>query len=129
MALDNNCSLASTSVLFEVVRDKREQPAELAPRLWDIVFANEDEARAFCEDESPEAALDAFNELCATAAVKLGADGAWLQSVVSVYLQKPNKVETAQWTPPAPATAGQPVSCTVISWGGLWKIAARWQRW
>ena len=59
----------------------------------DIVFANEDEARAFCGTDSPEAALDTFGELCDTAAVKLGADGAWLQSGSERIFTEAVKVE------------------------------------
>lgn len=94
MALDNNCSVSLDLGSFEVVRDKRDNLQNWLRDYVDIVFANEDEARAFCENESPEAALDAFNELCATAAVKLGADGAWLQSGGQRVFTKANKVET-----------------------------------
>ncbi|MCK5861239.1 MAG: adenosine kinase, partial [Candidatus Hydrogenedentes bacterium] len=59
----------------------------------DIVFANEDEAHAFCDSSSPETALNAFGELCTTAAVKLGADGAWLQSGKERIFVGANKVE------------------------------------
>jgi sugar/nucleoside kinase (ribokinase family) len=80
MALENSCSVSLDLGSFEVVRNKRDNLQNWLRDYVDIVFANEDEARAFCDDDSPETALDAFGELCATVAVKLGADGAWLQS-------------------------------------------------
>ena len=80
MALEHNCSVSLDLGSFEVVRHEKENLVNWLRDYVDIVFANEDEARAFCDTDSPELALDIFGELCATAAVKLGADGAWLQS-------------------------------------------------
>ena len=80
MALTNNCSVSLDLGSFEVVRNTRDKLTGWLRDYVDMVFANEDEARAFCDSDSPEVALNAFCELCGMAAVKLGADGAWLQS-------------------------------------------------
>lgn len=74
------CTVSLDLGSFEVVRGVRSLLPELLRDYVDIVFANEDEARAFCDAEDPERALDAFVEYCDLAAVKLGAKGAWVQS-------------------------------------------------
>jgi len=65
---------------FEVVRGVRDLLPGLLRDYVDIVFANEDEARAFCEEADPERALALLSECCAVATVKLGAQGAWIQA-------------------------------------------------
>lgn len=65
---------------FEVVRGVRALLPDLLRQYVDIVFANEEEARAFCDEEDPECALEALTGCCKVAAVKLGAKGAWIQS-------------------------------------------------
>lgn len=93
MALEQSCSVSLDLGSFEVVRKERQNLENWLRDYVDIVFANEDEARAFCDSNSPETALDAFGELCATAAVKLGADGAWLQSGGERVFVEANKVD------------------------------------
>jgi len=95
MALAQSCTVSLDLGSFEVVRNERDNLENWLRDYVDIVFANEDEARAFCDDDSPEVALDAFCELCATAAVKLGADGAWLQSGSERIFVEANKVDVA----------------------------------
>lgn len=64
---------------FEVVRAVSDQLATWLRDYVDMVFANEDEAGAFCGSTDPERGLAALCEVCDVAAVKIGARGAWLQ--------------------------------------------------
>ncbi|HDP34928.1 MAG TPA: adenosine kinase [Candidatus Hydrogenedentes bacterium] len=94
MALEHSCSVSLDLGSFETVRNTRGNLERWLRDYVDIVFANEDEARAFCGDDSPEKALDAFGEVCAAAAVKLGACGAWLQSAGERVYVPAHKVDT-----------------------------------
>ncbi len=94
MALAHSCSVSLDLGSFEVVRTTRDKLTGWLRDYVDMVFANEDEARAFCDTDSPTVALDAFCELCALTAVKLGAQGAWLQSGGARVFVEANTVET-----------------------------------
>jgi len=62
---------------FEVVEANREVIRELLDGPVDLVFANEEEARAWHE-EGIEAAWEDLAARCSVAVVKVGADGAWI---------------------------------------------------
>lgn len=74
------CTVSLDLGSFEVVRGVRTLLPALLRDYVDVVFANEEEARAFCDEDDPERALDALAACCEAAAVKLGAKGAWIQS-------------------------------------------------
>jgi len=63
----------------EIVREHRERFRRLLSRHVTCVFANEQEAFAFGETDSPEDALKALAECCPIAVVKLGAQGSLIQ--------------------------------------------------
>lgn len=46
----------------------------------DIIFANEDEASAFCRTTDIERQLDILGDVCKIAVVKVGAKGAWVKA-------------------------------------------------
>lgn len=60
---------------YNIVHAEREFFTRLLEKV-DIVFANEEEARAFCEGKSPRAALDELSRYCEVAVVKIGKEGA-----------------------------------------------------
>ena len=64
----------------------------------DIVFANEAEAAEFAGTEDPAAQAAALFELCPVVAVKLGADGCYLQDESGVYAVPAQKVEVVDTT-------------------------------
>ncbi len=64
---------------FEIVNAKRELLERILPEYVDVIFANEDEATAFCCSHDARHCLGALGGLCATAVVKVGAHGAWAQ--------------------------------------------------
>lgn len=51
----------------------------LINKYVDIVFANEEEARAFTGKEDPEEALELIGKRCSIAVVKVGADGSYIR--------------------------------------------------
>lgn len=61
---------------------------EIVEKYVDIVFANEEEARAFTSQE-PEAALDLAVGICDIAVVKVGKDGSFIKSGDEKVLVKP----------------------------------------
>ncbi|MCB8965019.1 MAG: adenosine kinase [Bacteroidales bacterium] len=59
---------------YNVVRDNQAFLQEIIQKYVSIVFANEDEAKAFT-GKSPEESLDVFAQMVSIAVVKLGAEG------------------------------------------------------
>ena len=78
-AKEAGCSVSLDLGAFEVVRAAQDVLPALLENYVDAVFANEDEGRAYCGHEDAEKALEELGNLCNTAAVKLGPDGAWLK--------------------------------------------------
>lgn len=79
---------------YNIVEADRDFIVSMVDRYADIVFANEEEARAFSQT-SPEQALDDLARRCEVAVVKLGAQGALIKrgaEVVSVEAMKVEKV-------------------------------------
>jgi sugar/nucleoside kinase (ribokinase family) len=81
MAKAHGCTVSLDLASFEVVRRFRDDLEAILDRI-DIVFANEDEARAFMAlrgELAPEAALKTFSKYCRISVVKTGVDGAWIR--------------------------------------------------
>ena len=81
---------------YNVVEDNLEFLLEIIHQYVDIVFANEDEARAFTGKE-PEEALKVIAEHCQIAVVKVGKDGSFIQSgdqTVQIEPRKSNCIDT-----------------------------------
>lgn len=77
-ATEAGCELALDLASFEVVAGNRPVIEELLDDHVDLVFANEDEARAWHGDT--HGALADLAGRCRVAVVKLGAEGAWIAS-------------------------------------------------
>jgi sugar/nucleoside kinase (ribokinase family) len=84
MGLRVSIDLAS----FNVVEDHLDFLKEIVIDFVDIVFANEDEARAFTGKE-PMEALNDIAELCEIAIVKVGKDGSYIKSGNETVLIQP----------------------------------------
>ena len=101
MAKAHGCSASLDLASFEVVRRFRSELEEILPDI-DLVFANEDEARAFMNadanaDLDPKAALQVFSRYCHIAVVKTGVNGAWIrrgEETVHVNAVKAKAVDT-----------------------------------
>ena len=101
MAAAHRCPVSLDLASFEVVRRFRDELEEILPDI-DIVFANEDEARAFMNADAdahptPQEALNAFSRYCKISVVKTGVNGAWIRrggETVHVDAVKAKAVDT-----------------------------------
>jgi len=80
MAKANGLKTALDLASFNVVEDNRDYLRQLTKDYLDIVFANEEEARAFTHRNDPKAALAEIASMCEIAIVKVGAEGSYIQS-------------------------------------------------
>ncbi len=78
LARTNSMSIALDLASYNVVADKLPDFRKIMDEYVDIVFANEDEARAFTGLE-PREALDKMAERCSIAVVKTGVNGSWIK--------------------------------------------------
>lgn len=78
-AKEAGCTTSIDLASFEVVQAAKAVLPELFEQV-DIVFANEDEARAWCNSDDPEVGLDSLAEHCPLAVVKIGKAGAWCRN-------------------------------------------------
>ncbi len=78
LAKENNIKISLDLASFNVVEDNIEFLKENVKKYVDIVFANEEEARAFTGKE-PEEALDIMAKDCEIAVVKVGKDGSFIK--------------------------------------------------
>jgi sugar/nucleoside kinase (ribokinase family) len=65
---------------FEVVRANHDVLDDLLSEYVDVVYANEDEAEAFCGVRTPETGLAALADHCWVVVLKLGAAGAQIRA-------------------------------------------------
>lgn len=84
-AKNAGCTVSLDLGSFEVVSAARNVLPRLLDKYVDAVFANEDEASAYCGHQDAETALRELGALCEVAAVKLGAKGAWLKRGDEVF--------------------------------------------
>lgn len=78
-AKKHGCTVSLDLATFELVKYKRDILPGLLEKYVDIVFANEDEAREFCGNISPEQMAEKLGEYCDIAAVKLGREGSCIK--------------------------------------------------
>lgn len=64
---------------FNVVEENRDFLYDIVKRHVDILFANEDEARAFTGESDPHAALEHIGTMCELVIVKIGMRGALIK--------------------------------------------------
>lgn len=64
---------------FNIVEENLEFLQRIVTQYVDIVFANEDEARAFTGKSDPAEALEEIAKLCSIAVVKIGKDGSLIK--------------------------------------------------
>lgn len=91
------CNVSLDLASFEVVNANKDVLPEMLAGYVDMVFANEEEAKAWCNSDDPEEALNSLAEHCETVAVKLGAEGAWVHhkgDKVFVDAHKVNAIDT-----------------------------------
>jgi sugar/nucleoside kinase (ribokinase family) len=74
LAKDNNMKVALDLASYNVVEFKLQDFREIVEKYVDIVFANEEEARAYT-GKNPDEALKILSEVCEIAIVKTGSEG------------------------------------------------------
>ncbi|MEM6823409.1 MAG: adenosine kinase, partial [Verrucomicrobiota bacterium] len=95
-AKEAGCTISLDLASFEVVNASKSQLSDLLSNEVDIVFANEDEAKAYFPDiEDYETIAKEFAKVCEIAVVKLGADGSLVAQGDTVHRIPGNKVERA----------------------------------
>jgi sugar/nucleoside kinase (ribokinase family) len=90
IAKNKKMKIALDLASYNVVESNLPAFKEIVEKYVDILFANEDEARAFTGME-PEAALDAISKICGVAVVKVGKDGSWIKKDLEII-----KIGTAE---------------------------------
>jgi len=78
MAKENNMKVALDLASYNVVEFKLPDFREIVEKYVDIVFANEEEARAYT-GKNPEEALNTLSQLCEIAVVKTGSEGSLIK--------------------------------------------------
>jgi sugar/nucleoside kinase (ribokinase family) len=91
-AKDENMQIALDLASYNVVESNLSDFKEIVENHVDILFSNEDEARAFTGFE-PEEALDVISKSCEVAVVKIGSKGSWIKRGLEVI-----KIGTADVT-------------------------------
>jgi len=78
MAKENKMKVALDLASYNVVEFKLQDFRDIVEKYVDIVFANEEEARAYT-GKNPEEALNTLSELCEIAVVKTGSEGSLIK--------------------------------------------------
>jgi sugar/nucleoside kinase (ribokinase family) len=78
IAKANNMRIAMDLSSYNVVLDKLDDFREIVEKYIDIVFANEEEAKAFTGHRTDEA-LKNISLLCDTVILKVGKEGSWIK--------------------------------------------------
>jgi sugar/nucleoside kinase (ribokinase family) len=78
LAKKNNMCIAIDLASFNVVAEMLPSFRYIIEKYADIVFANEEEAKAFTGLEPPEA-VEEISQKCSIAVVKIGAAGSWIK--------------------------------------------------
>lgn len=85
MAKEEGLLVAIDMASYNVVEANKEFMIHLMKEYVDIVFANEQEAYAFCDTKDTNRALDYLASLTSIAVIKVGASGSWVKSGKDVY--------------------------------------------
>jgi sugar/nucleoside kinase (ribokinase family) len=97
LAKENNVKISIDMASFNVVEDNLEFLKNYVKNHVSIVFANEEEAKAFTGKE-PEDALEMIAEQCEIAVVKIGSKGSLVKSKGIVYIIEPFKTNSIDTT-------------------------------
>jgi sugar/nucleoside kinase (ribokinase family) len=78
IARDQNMKVAIDLASYNVVESSLADFKEIIGKYADIIFANEEEAKAYT-GKGPEEALEAISGECEIAVVKVGSEGSWIR--------------------------------------------------
>lgn len=97
LAKANDMKISIDMASFNVVEDNLDFLKDYVKNYVDIIFANEDESKAFTGKE-PEDSLNELAEQCEIAIVKIGSKGSMVKSEGKVYRIEPFKVNSIDTT-------------------------------
>ncbi len=97
LAKEKGLTVTLDMASYNVVEENLEFLNEILEKYVDIVFANEEEAKAFTGKE-PEDALNAFSELCDISVVKIGKNGSLVKKNGQTYKIEPIKANSIDTT-------------------------------
>jgi len=97
LSKENNMKISIDMASFNVVEDNLEFLKDYVKNYVDIIFANEEEAKAFTSKE-PEEALNEIAEQCEIAIVKIGSKGSMVKSENKVFRIEPFKANPIDTT-------------------------------
>ena len=97
LAKENNMRISIDMASFNVVEDNLEFLKSYVKDNVDIIFANEEESKAFT-GKDPEESLNELAEQCEIAGVKIGSKGSLVKSNGKVYRIDPIKVTPVDTT-------------------------------
>ncbi|MBI9052393.1 MAG: adenosine kinase [Bacteroidales bacterium] len=97
LAKANNMKISIDMASFNVVEDNLEFLKDYVKNYVDIIFANEEEAKAFTGKE-PEEALNEIAEQCEIAVVKIGSKGSMVKSEGNIHMVEPFKANSIDTT-------------------------------
>lgn len=97
LAKANNMKISIDMASFNVVEDNLDFLKDYVKKYVDIIFANEEESKAFTGKE-PEDSLNELAEQCEIAVVKIGSKGSLVKSAGKVYIIDPIKVNPIDTT-------------------------------
>lgn len=98
LAKDAGCIISLDLASFEVVNAAKILLQELLTDYVDIIFANEEEAAAFCDTDDPEKCLEILAGYSDIVAVKVGKKGAYIQRGTEKVKVHANVVEAVDTT-------------------------------
>lgn len=78
LAKENGAKVVLDMASYNVVEASKDFLLEIIPKYIDILFANEEEAKALCNAD-PESALDIISGMVEIAVVKVGENGSWIK--------------------------------------------------
>ena len=97
IARERNIKIALDLSSYNVVEANRENFKEIVQKYVDIVFANEEEARAFTGMD-PEDALNRISKFCEIAVIKVGSEGSMVKRGDEIIKIDPSKVNLKDTT-------------------------------
>jgi sugar/nucleoside kinase (ribokinase family) len=95
-AKDENIKIALDLASYNVVESNLADFKEIIEKYVDILFANEEEAKAYT-GAGPEEALNVMSQICEVAIVKAGSEGSWIKrgpEIIRIGTDKVNLKDT-----------------------------------
>lgn len=98
LAKEAGSQIAIDLASFNIVKQNLDFLRDIVEKHIDIVFANEEESRAFTGKENPGEALDDISKICRIAVVKIGRQGSLVKEGNRLYEIAPIKAKCVDTT-------------------------------